>query len=188
MQSIKRTATCNDWLTEVNACLDMLGLTWDKLAGVTTDGCQNLTGKNVGLLKRMQEKVTEISPVQKLTFLYCIMHQKVLCTTMLKMKHAVDAVSKVANFFRARALNHRPFVALLEENEVEHGDISYNCTVRWLSLVKVHKSVWDMRDQNQDLCVKNGGDVPELTDKDWVADLGFAVDVTALMNELNVKM
>lgn len=34
---------------------------WDKLVGVTTDGCPNLTGKNVGLLKRMQDKVTEIN-------------------------------------------------------------------------------------------------------------------------------
>ena len=36
------------------------------------------------------------------------------------------------------------------------------------------------------ILLKNGRDVPELTDKDWVADLGFAVDVTALMNKLNV--
>lgn len=68
MQSMKGTTTGNDLFTEVNACLDKVGLKWEKLAGVTTDGCPNLTGKNVGLLKRMQDKVTEINPVQKLTF------------------------------------------------------------------------------------------------------------------------
>ena len=57
MQSIKGTTTGNDLLREVNACLDMLGLKWDKLAGVTTDGYLNLTGKNFGLLKRMRGKV-----------------------------------------------------------------------------------------------------------------------------------
>lgn len=126
--------------TEVNACLDKLGLKWEKLAGVTTDGCPNLTGKNVGLFKRMQDKVTEINPVQKLTFLHCIIHQEVLCKTVLKMNHVVDAVTKIVNF-RARALNHRQFVALLEESEIEHGVISYHCAVRWLSLGKVLKSV-----------------------------------------------
>ncbi|XP_060779093.1 general transcription factor II-I repeat domain-containing protein 2A-like [Neoarius graeffei] len=166
----------------------MLGLKWDKLAGVTTDGCPNLMGKNVGLLKRMQDKVTEMNPVQKLTFLHCIIHQEVLCKTVLKMNHVVDAVTKTVNFIRVRALNHRQFVAFLEENEIEHGDISYHCTVRWLSLGKVLKSVWDLRDQIQDFCVKKGHDIPELSDKDWVAALGFAVDVTALMNELNVKL
>ncbi|KAM3859884.1 general transcription factor II-I repeat domain-containing protein 2A-like [Diretmus argenteus] len=125
MQSIKGTTAGNDLFTEVNACLDMLGLKWDKLA---------------------------------------------------------------VNFIRARALNHRQFVALLEENESEHGDISYHSNIRWLSLGKVLKSVWDLRDQIQNFCGKKGHDIPELSDEDWVADLGFAVDVTALMNELNVKL
>lgn len=31
---------------EVNACMDKLGLKWDKLADVTTNGCPNLTGTN----------------------------------------------------------------------------------------------------------------------------------------------
>uniref|UniRef100_A0A669BDA4 SPIN-DOC-like zinc-finger domain-containing protein n=1 Tax=Oreochromis niloticus TaxID=8128 RepID=A0A669BDA4_ORENI len=188
MQSMKGTTTGNDLFTEVNACLEKLGLKWDNLAGVTTDGCPNLTGKNVGLLKRMQDKVTEINPVQKLTFLHCIIHQEVLCKIVLKMDHIVDVVTKTVNFIRARALNHRQFIALLEENEMEHGDISYHCSVRWLSLSKVLKSVWDLREQIQDFCVKKGHGVPELSDEDWVADLGFAVDVTALMNQLNVKL
>ena len=98
MQSMKGTTTGNDLFREVKSCLDMLGLTWDKLAGVTTDGSPNLTGKNVGLLKRMQDKVTEINPVQKLTFLHCIIHQEVLCKTVLKMKHVVDVVTKTVNF------------------------------------------------------------------------------------------
>ena len=64
MQSMKGTTTGSDLFTEVNACVEKLGLKWDKLAGVTTDGCPK-TGKNVGLLKRMQDKVTEINPEQK---------------------------------------------------------------------------------------------------------------------------
>ena len=74
----------------------------------------------------MQHKVTEINPVQKLTFLHCIIHQEVLCKTVLKMKHVVDVVTKTVNFIRARALNHRQFVAFLEENDIEHGDISHH--------------------------------------------------------------
>ncbi|GCC37974.1 hypothetical protein chiPu_0016485 [Chiloscyllium punctatum] len=84
MQSTKGTKTGNDLFTEVNACLDTLGLKWEKLAGVTTDDCTNLMGKNVGLLKRMQDKVTEIDPEQKLVFLHCIIHQEVLCKSVLK--------------------------------------------------------------------------------------------------------
>ena len=36
-------------------------LSWDKLVNVTTDGSPNLTGKNVGLLKIIEDKVREVS-------------------------------------------------------------------------------------------------------------------------------
>lgn len=98
-------------------CIQKLGLQWEKLVSVETVGCPNLTRKNIGLLKRMQDKVTEINPEQKLLFLHCITHQEVLCKSVLKINHVVDAVTKAANFIRARALNHRQFVALLEEHE-----------------------------------------------------------------------
>ncbi|XP_072436522.1 general transcription factor II-I repeat domain-containing protein 2A-like [Chiloscyllium punctatum] len=188
MQSMKGTTTGNGLFTEVNACLDTLGLKWDKLAGVTTDGCPNLTGKNVGLLKTMQNKVIEIDPDQKLVFLHCIIHQEVLCKSVLKINHVVDVVTKIVNFIRARALNHRQFVALLEENETEHRELGYHTAFRWLSLGKMLKSVWDLREEIQDFCVKKGNGIPQLSDADWIADLGFADDVTALMNELNVKL
>uniref|UniRef100_A0A8P4KHA8 General transcription factor II-I repeat domain-containing protein 2A n=1 Tax=Dicentrarchus labrax TaxID=13489 RepID=A0A8P4KHA8_DICLA len=188
MQSVKGTTTRSDLFTEVNACLDKLGLKWDKLAGVTTDGCSNLTGKSVGLLKRMQDQETEMSPEQKVTFLHCIIHQEVFCKSVLKMKHVFDVVTKIINFIRARALNHRQFVALLEENETEYGDISYHTAIRWLILGKVLKSVWHLREEIREFCVKKGNYIPQLSDADWMADLGFAVDVTALMNEQNVKL
>lgn len=53
MRSMKGMTTGSDLFTEVNACVDKLGLQWDKLAGVTTNGCPNMTDKNVGLLKWM---------------------------------------------------------------------------------------------------------------------------------------
>ncbi|GCC20672.1 hypothetical protein chiPu_0019237 [Chiloscyllium punctatum] len=188
MQSMKGTTTGHDLVTEVNACLDTLGLKWDKLAGVTTDGYPNQMGKNVGLLKRMQDKVTEIDPEQKLVFLHCIIHPEVLCKSVLKINHVVDVVAKIVNLIRARALNHRQIVVLLEENETEHCDIGYHTAVRWLSLGKMLKSVWELREEIQDFCVKKGNGIPQLSDADWIADLGFAVDVTALMNKLNVKL
>lgn len=98
---MKGTTAGSDLFTEVSACLDKLGLKWDKLAGVTTDGCPNLTGKNVVLLKRMQDKVTEMDPEQKLVFLHCIIHQEVLCKSVLKVNHVVDVAAKIVNFIRA---------------------------------------------------------------------------------------
>lgn len=66
VQQMKCATTVSDLFTEVNTSMDTLGLKWDKLVSITTDGCPNRTEKNIGLLKRMQDKVTEINPKQKL--------------------------------------------------------------------------------------------------------------------------
>ncbi|XP_039623539.1 general transcription factor II-I repeat domain-containing protein 2A-like [Polypterus senegalus] len=188
MRPMKGTTTESDLFTEVKASMDMLGLEWDKLVSVTTDGCPNLMEKNAGLLRRMQDKVTEINPEQKLIFLHFIIHQEMLCKSVLKISHVVDVVTKIVNFIRARALNHRQFVSLLEEPESEHSDIGYQTAVRWLSLGKVLKRVWVLRAEIQDFCEKKDKEIPELSDTHWIADLAFAIDVTALMNELNTKL
>ena len=67
------------FVEKVTACLDKLGLKRDKLAGVTADGCPNLMGKNIGLLKRMQDKVTEVNPELKLVFWQLFIHQEDPC-------------------------------------------------------------------------------------------------------------
>lgn len=64
--------------------------------------------------------MTDINPEEKLLFLYCIFHQEVLCKSVLKINHMVDVVSKVVNFIRMRALNHRQFVVQLEEHEARN--------------------------------------------------------------------
>ncbi|XP_060764588.1 general transcription factor II-I repeat domain-containing protein 2B-like [Neoarius graeffei] len=160
----------------------------DKLAGVTTDGCPNMTGENVGLLKRLQDKVNEINADQKVIFLHCILHQHVLCKSVLKINRVIDVVTKTVNFIRARALNHRQFVALLEEYETEHSDISYHTAVRWLNLGKLLQRFWALKTEIREFCEKKGKGIPELSDEDWMADFAFAVDVTALMTALNTKL
>uniref|UniRef100_A0A674NJF1 HAT C-terminal dimerisation domain-containing protein n=1 Tax=Takifugu rubripes TaxID=31033 RepID=A0A674NJF1_TAKRU len=177
VRTMHGTATGIDQVTEVNACVDALGLKWDRLAGVTTDGCPNLTGGHVGLLKHMQDKVTEINADQKLVLLHGITHQHVLCKSVLKISHVIDVVTTIVDFIRARALNDRQFVTVWEEHESEHGNISY-----------LLKRVWDLKAEIREFCERKGKDIPELSDEDWMADLAFAVDVTALMNELNAKL
>lgn len=154
--------------------MDMLGLKWDRLVGVPTDGCPNVTGKTVGLFKHMQEKMTEIDPDHKLVFLHCILHQHVLCKSVLKINHVV---TEIASFIRAQALNHRQLVTLVEEQESEHEDTGSHTSIRWLSLGKVLKRVWDLKAQIRECCEWKDKDIPELSDEDWMAHFAFAVDV-----------
>lgn len=99
-----------------------------------------------------------------------------LCKSVLKLNHVVEVVTKTVNFIRAR-MNHRHLII-----ETDHRDICYHTAVRWLSLGKVLKCFWDLKEE----CERKGLAIPQLSEADWLADLGFAVDVTAQMNELNV--
>ena len=66
--------------------------------------------------------------------------------------------------------------------------MSYHCAFRWLSLGKVLKTVQDLRDQFRISVLRKVMTSQNFRIKTGWADLGFAVHVTALINELNVKM
>ena len=78
---------------------------------------------------------------RELIFLHCIIHQDVLCKKVLDMKHVVDPVVKIVNFIRARGLNHRQFITLLEDCDSDHSGVPYHTAVRWLSMGKVLRRV-----------------------------------------------
>nr|KAF6378892.1 hypothetical protein mMyoMyo1_009781 [Myotis myotis] len=165
-------------------------LPWSKLANVMTDGSPNLTGKNVGLLKRIQDKVKEENPNQDVIFLHCIIHQESLCKSILQLNHVVNPVIKLVNFIRAKGLQHRQFIKFLEETDADHHDLLYHSRVRWLSLGKVFQRVWELKEEIGAFFKLKGksDEFTELSDKNWLYDFAFAVDIFSHLNELNVKL
>ncbi|XP_077395467.1 general transcription factor II-I repeat domain-containing protein 2B-like [Festucalex cinctus] len=155
-----------------------------------TNGSPNLTGKNVGLLKRIQDRVKEENHEQEIIFLHCIIHQEALCKSVLQLDHAVKPVVKLVNFIRARGLHHRQFIQFLEETHADHQDLLYHSNVRWLSLGKVCQRVWELKQEIISFLelLKKADDFPELSDTDWLCDLAFTVDILTYMNELNMKL
>lgn len=64
MESMKGKTRGDDLYNQVSAVIRRMKLHWGKLANVTTGGSANLTGKNAGLLKRIQDEVKEENPDQ----------------------------------------------------------------------------------------------------------------------------
>jgi len=75
-----------------------------------------------GLLKRLQEKVKEENLDQDVNDLHCIIHQEFLCKSILQLNHVVNPVVKLVNLIRAKGLQHRQFIAFLEETDADHQD------------------------------------------------------------------
>ena len=102
MESLKDQTTGTDIFEKVDNCLTRYNLQWNKMvscvttdeapsltvsgvttdgapsltvSGVTTDGAPSLTGKNVGALKKIEDKICENYPDYNLITIHCIIHQ-----------------------------------------------------------------------------------------------------------------
>ncbi|PVD24665.1 hypothetical protein C0Q70_15150 [Pomacea canaliculata] len=140
-----------DYAPFLNICevqiwaVDDSGLKWNILASITTDGARAMRGKNVGMVKLLENKINKTIQIKCSGHSIVFFTRNIYAKAALDMKHIIDPVVSVINTIRARALNHRQFKALLEDIEAQHGDVLYHNNVRWLSLGKVLKRVWDLR-------------------------------------------
>lgn len=190
MESLKGQTRGEDLFVRVSAVIENMKLPWSKLVNVTTDGSPNLTGKNVGLLTRIQNKVKDENPDQDFIFPQCIIHQGSLCKSVLQLNHFVNPVVKLVNFTRTRGLQHHQFIAFLEETDADHQDLLYHPHVRWLSLGKVFQRVWELKEEIGVFLERLGKahEFPELRNKNWMCDFAFATDIFSHLSELNMKL
>lgn len=141
------TTTGHDLYEEVSRCVNEMGLPWEKLVGLTTDGAPAMCGHRSGLVARIRQKMQEENVPSELTAYHCIIHQESLCGKALKMEHVMSTITRAVNFIRAKGLNHRQFKAFLSELETEHGDLPYHTEVRWLSQGKVLQRCFELREE-----------------------------------------
>ena len=167
--------------------MERLGLPWNRLVGITTDGAASMTGKKNGLVVLVQRKLAEENSDPAIA-LHCIIHQHALSSKCLKFEHVMSVVVKCVNYIKSRGLQHRQFWAFLEEIEASYGDVLYFTEVRWLSRGNVLRRFFELRAEIKKFMEDGRLDVRELDDPKWVMDLAFLVDITQQLNILNLKL
>ncbi|CAI6372756.1 unnamed protein product [Macrosiphum euphorbiae] len=187
LESISGTTKGADIFEKVNCCIENLGLTWEKLCSITTDGAPNMVGRNTGLVGRIAELTTS-KMIETPIFLHCIIHQQSLCGKIMNLEHVMNIVTKTVNFIRSHGLKHRQFIEFLNEIESEHKDVLYHNQVRWLSRGKVLKRFFDLRQEIQIFMIEKNKPVEEFENEQWMYDLAFLTDISAHLNELNLKL
>ncbi|KAG8239704.1 hypothetical protein J437_LFUL019045, partial [Ladona fulva] len=146
-----------------------------------------MVGKKEGLTKLIENDAKKMDNLRFMKY-HCIIHQENLCATTLKMENILNVVIKTINFIRSKGLNHRQFQEFLNTLETSYGDIVYFTAVRWLSRGKMLKRFYDLRNEIKCFMDSKGKPVPELVNENWLADLSFLVDITAHLNELNMRL
>ena len=126
LYSMHGTTTGEDLFEEVSRCVDKMGLPWDKLVGLTTDGAPAMCGRKSGLVgrseKRCRMKTSQVS-WQLITASYTRN-----CCVAKPWKWNI--ITRAVKFIRARGLNHCQFKSFLAELNSDYGDLPYHTEVR----------------------------------------------------------
>ncbi|KAM3838284.1 general transcription factor II-I repeat domain-containing protein 2A-like [Diretmus argenteus] len=179
--------TAQEIFNQLSDAMAGAGLSWKRLAGITTDGAPSMTGRKNGLVAHVQRKLEE-EGVEEAIALHCIIHQQALACKCLKFQHVMSVVVKCINRIRSKGLKHRQFRAFLEEIESAYEDVLYFTEVRWLSRGTVLKRFFELRKEVEAFMEQDGTEVAELSDPKWLMDLAFLVDMTQELNVLNKKI
>ena len=80
-------------------------ISWDKCAGICTDGAAACTGTNSGVVKRVKDKAQ---------WTHCFLHRQALVAKSLseELYDTLNCVIKCVNYIKARPLNQRLFSCL----------------------------------------------------------------------------
>ena len=190
MMSLKGTTTGKDIFEAVSEAVEKMGLKWDKLCGVATDGAPAMTGERKGMASMVCAKVKESRG--EAVRMHCIIHQEALCAKTVQLGDVMNTVVKTVNIIRARGLYHREFQAFLSDVDAEYGDVLYHSEVRWLSRGTVLQRFYSLRSESRSeidqFLKEKGRPLHELSDPLWLADLAFLVDLTHHLNTLNKNL
>jgi hypothetical protein len=121
--------------------------------GRTTDGAPAMVGKSNGVGALVEQYQKSLGVTHQLIKIHCIIHVEALCAKSVTMQHVLDVAVKTVNIIRARGLNHRQFKEMLQQLEVEYGDLLYHSNVRWLSRGNMLSRLYALRVEVASFCV-----------------------------------
>ena len=147
-----------------------------------------MVGVRKGFVSLLLKHIKAAGYHHQIIRLHCIIHQEALCAKSLEMQDVMKVVVKVVNLILSRGLNHRQFQELLKEADSQYADLLYFCEVRWLSRGKMLDRFFELLKEINEFLVKKNIDKPQLRDPLWIENLAFLVDITAHLNDLNIKL
>ena len=186
---MKGTTTGDDIFNELLRCCETFELNWKKFSGASTDGCPSMVGKKRGVCQRILNFLSEKDiPVNPVIFVHCIVHREALCAKILTFPDVMSKVVKNVNLIRSRGLNHREFQSFLADLEADYPDVIYFAETRWLSRGKTLKRFYELREIIAFFLESKGIPNNHLSDKSWLCDLAFLVDMNDYLIVLNLQL
>ncbi|CDW60368.1 hypothetical protein TTRE_0000874001 [Trichuris trichiura] len=119
---------------------------------------------------------------------HCIIYQQSLCARSLRFNNVMSVAVSCVNCIKSKGHNNRLFKDFLNELSSEYGDLVYHCEVRWLSRGNMLTRFYQPRDEVKQFMEAKSKPVRELSDRKWLCDLAFMVDIVKYLSEVNIKL
>ncbi|XP_037703044.1 EPM2A-interacting protein 1 [Choloepus didactylus] len=173
------------------AILDALqtaGLSPQRMVGLTTTHTLRMIGENSGLVSYMREKA--VSPNCWNVIHYSgFLHLELLSSYDVDVNQIINTISEWIVLIKTRGVRRPEFQALLTESESEHGErVNGRCLNNWLRRGKTLKLVFSVRKEIEAFLVSIGATTVHFTDKQWLCDFGFLVDIMDHLRELSEEL
>lgn len=183
--SLSTTTTGEDIYSSLDNFFIENNIQWTNCVGVTTDGAASMTGKHVGVVRRIKE----VAPDAEWT--HCMLHREALVSKKMStdLNKVLSESVKIINFIKSGALNSRLFYKLCEENEQNVKSLLLHSEVRWLSRGKCLFRLFQLRHEVLEFLNNKNSDLKNyFCDSKWLIKLAYLVDIFTMLNNLNLSM
>ncbi|XP_063786022.1 zinc finger BED domain-containing protein 5-like [Pseudophryne corroboree] len=184
-QPLPQRATGEQLFSLLDTFVTDSGLEWLRCVGICSDGARAMTGKNSGLVTRVQA----VAP--QAVWTHCIIHRQALVAKKMPpiLKQVLDEAVRTVNVIKSSATSARLFRVLCEEMGAEHHQLLYHTEVRWLSRGKVVNRLFELRDEVHFFLSDRDSMLAEkFLDAKWLALLAYLADIFDRLNVLNTSL
>ncbi|XP_023221595.1 general transcription factor II-I repeat domain-containing protein 2A-like isoform X1 [Centruroides sculpturatus] len=186
MASLSGHTTGADLFTSLLSVCNKSALDFDKLSSIATDGAPSMVGCENGMVTLLKNHLGDRQ--KELVQYHCIIHQQQLCAKKLGFERLLKDVYDTVNLIRRHGLNHRLFTSFLEEIDADYADLPTYTEVRWLSKATVLKRFVELLGPIITFLKERGNTTRNLEGQRWQCDLAFLADITAYLNDLNLRL
>ncbi|XP_028666310.1 protein FAM200A-like [Erpetoichthys calabaricus] len=184
-RELTTSTTAEDIFSSMDLYLSSVGLRWDMCICITTDGAASMTGKNLGIVRRILEKALNA------TWNHCFLHREnpgskgYGTSASWNIKNVIQAV----NYIKRSAKNTRCFQKLCQDLGSELVQVLYHAEVCWLSREKVLSHFYELRAEIAAFLAQNNSPLADLfSNSVWLAQVAYLADVFEQLNTLNVSV
>uniref|UniRef100_G3UE77 EPM2A interacting protein 1 n=2 Tax=Loxodonta africana TaxID=9785 RepID=G3UE77_LOXAF len=175
-------------MAAIQAAVRGAGLSLQRMVGLSTTHTLRMIGENSGLVSYMREKA--VSPNCWNVIHYSgFFHLELLSSYDVDVNQIVNTISEWVVLIKTRGLRRPEFQALLRDSESQHGErVNGRCLNNWLRKGKTLKLIFSLRKEIEAFLVSVGAITVHFTDKQWLCDFGFLVDIMDHLGELSEEL